>query len=97
MNASGFNGESFDLVSFLQGRSGRLYVPDWKHITKAEAEQWQEQISLKKRATLDCDSGPSRDPWDGISSVPGIRNTREQPRTDSGELRSQRRLQLAFL
>jgi hypothetical protein len=52
---------------------------------------------LKKRGTLDCGSGPGRDPWDGISSVPGIRNIRGQPCTNNGELRSQRRLQLASL
>jgi hypothetical protein len=42
MNASGFSGGSFDLVSSLQGCSGRLTLPDLKHITKAEAEQWAE-------------------------------------------------------
>jgi hypothetical protein len=36
-------------------------------------------------------------PWDGISSVPGIRNIRGQPCTNSGELRSQRRLQRCSL
>jgi hypothetical protein len=57
----------------------------------------QEQISSKKHANLDRHGGPGRDLRDGISSIPAIRITREQPRTDCGELRSQRRLQLAFL
>src|SRR5271156_6392239 len=57
----------------------------------------QRQISFKKRATLDCHCGPGRDPRYGISSVPAIRKAPEEPRTDSGELRSQRRLHLAFL
>jgi hypothetical protein len=34
------NGESFDLVSFLQGSSGRVYEPDQKHTIKAEVESW---------------------------------------------------------
>ena len=29
---------AFDVVSFLEDCSGRRYEPDWKHITKAEAE-----------------------------------------------------------
>jgi hypothetical protein len=30
------NGETFDLVTFLQDSSERLCALDWKHITKAE-------------------------------------------------------------
>ena len=57
----------------------------------------QKQNFSKKRATLDCHSGPGRHPRYGISSVPAIRKAREQPCTDSGELRSQRRLHHAVL
>jgi hypothetical protein len=32
--------ETFDLVSLSHGADGRACDPDWKRVTKAEAEQW---------------------------------------------------------
>lgn len=32
--------ETFDLVSFPHGADGHACDPDWKRVTKAEAEQW---------------------------------------------------------
>ena len=32
--------ETFDLVSFSRGTDGHVCDPDWKRVTKAEAERW---------------------------------------------------------
>jgi hypothetical protein len=32
--------ETFDLVSFSRGEDGHVCDPNWKRVTKAEAEQW---------------------------------------------------------
>jgi hypothetical protein len=41
MNASGFSGESFEYLPYRAVAEGST-LPNGKHITKAEAEQWDE-------------------------------------------------------